>query len=264
MRRGLFLPNFGAFADPVALAELAEGAEEAGWDGLFLWDHVVRGEADVDLADPWVALAAVAAATSRLRLGPLVTPLPRRRPWNVAKAAVTLDHLSGGRVVLGVGLGTQRGPEFGPFGEEEDPRVRGDMLDEGVAIVRAAWSGSAVHHVGAHYRLDGVRFLPRPLQPGGIPLWAATEGTGGRSVRRAAGLDGIFPIGVTPIGLGELMENVAASRPADAGPFDVVVTGTDDPRPWAGTGATWWLRLLPWDQPLATIRRLVEAGPPAG
>jgi len=263
VEHGLFVPNFGAFADPVALAGLAADAEAAGWDGLFLWDHVVRREGDVELADPWVALAAVAVATTRLRLGPLVTPLPRRRPWNVAKQAVTLDHLSRGRVVLGVGLGTPRGPEFPAFGEEQDLRVRGDMLDEGLAIVRAAWSGEPVRHAGAHYRVDGVRFLPRPAQPGGIPVWAAAESVSGRAVRRAAALDGIVPIGLRPTRLPELMENVAASRPAGAGPFDVVVSGTDGPGTWSGSAATWWLAMLPWDQPLDVSRRTVDAGPPA-
>ena len=169
MQFGLYLPNFGAFADPVGLAALAATAEAAGWDGLFLWDHVVRREGDYDLADPWISLAAVATATSRLRIGPLVTPLPRRRPWNVAKQAVTLDHLSGGRMVLGVGLGTPRGPEFPAFGEETDLRVRGDMLDEALIVVRRAWSGETVRHTGPHYRVEGVRFLPRSA-------WSSTHG----------------------------------------------------------------------------------------
>jgi len=263
MQFGLYLPNFGAFADPVGLASLAATAEAAGWDGLFLWDHVVRREGDYDLADPWISLAAVATATSRLRIGPLVTPLPRRRPWNVAKQAVTLDHLSGGRMVLGVGLGTPRGPEFPAFGEETDLRVRGDMLDEALIVVRRAWSGETVRHTGPHYRVEGVRFLPRPVH-GTIPVWGATESVGGRAVRRAAGLDGVFPIGMSPGDLPALMDAVAASRPAGAGPFDVVVYSDDpdDARRWRGSAVTWWLRLLPFDRPLAETRPIVEAGPP--
>jgi alkanesulfonate monooxygenase SsuD/methylene tetrahydromethanopterin reductase-like flavin-dependent oxidoreductase (luciferase family) len=265
IKAGLYAPNFGAFADPRGLARLGAEAEAAGWEGLFVWDHTVRSEGDFDVADPWVALAAVAVATGRIALGPLVTPLPRRRPWNVAKAAVTLDHLSGGRVVLGVGLGSPRGPEFGPFGEETDLPTRGDLLDEGLAIVRAAWSGEPVHHRGAHLRVDGIRFLPRPVRPAGIPLWAATESTSGRAVRRAASCDGVFPIGVAPERLAELLDTVAAHRPGgDMTGYDVVTTSAeDDLGRWVGSGATWWLRRLPHDRPLAESLAVVCAGPTA-
>lgn len=260
MRHGLYLPNFGAFADPVAVSELAATAEGAGWDGLFVWDHVQRHEGDLPVAEPWVLLAAVAARTTTITLGPLVTPLPRRRPWNVARAAVTLDHLSGGRMVLGVGLGSARGPELGPFGEVTDPVVRGDMLDEGLEVVRGLWSGEPVTHRGTHYTVEGQRFLPTPVRPGGIPLWAATESTRGRPVRRAARLDGVFPIGVEPEDLSHLMAAVAeAGRPPDA-PFAVVVTDSTRPRRWAGTAATWWLRQLDWDRPLSAAQAVVAAG----
>ena len=133
MRFAINLPNFGAYADPRLLAELAHEAEESGWDGLFLWDHVqyfVPAQR-VPLADPWIALAAVALATRRIRLGPMVTPLPRRRPWQVARQCVTLDHLSGGRLILGVGLGDPAPTEFAAFGEDTDPRRRAERLDEG-------------------------------------------------------------------------------------------------------------------------------------
>jgi len=256
------IPNFGAFADPRDLAGLAALAEGAGWDGVFVWDHVVRREGDVDLADPWVALAAVALATTRVAIGPMVTPLPRRRPWNVARAVVTLDHLSGGRMVLGVGLGTLAGPEFSAFGEETDPRVRGDQLDEGLAIVRAAWTGQPVEAHGTHYRVDGQRFWPRPVH-GTVPLWAATTSVSGRAVRRAAGLDGVFPVGLTPGQVTELVGNVTAARPPSLpAPEVIVLCSDDDPAPWAAAGATWWQRQLPWDQPLEVSRRLVAAGPP--
>ena len=98
MRHAIFVPNFGVFSDPVLVADLAARSESAGWDGWFLWDHFVYRKGDEPAADPWLTLAAVAVGTSRIRLGPLVTPLPRRRPWNVARQAATLDHLSGGRV----------------------------------------------------------------------------------------------------------------------------------------------------------------------
>jgi alkanesulfonate monooxygenase SsuD/methylene tetrahydromethanopterin reductase-like flavin-dependent oxidoreductase (luciferase family) len=263
---GLHVPNFGTFAPPTVMAELARTAEEAGWDGVFVWDHVVRKEGDLDVADPWVAIAAMAVATQRVQLGPLVTPLPRRRPWNVAKAAVTLDHLSAGRMVLGVGLGTPRGPEFPAFGEEMDLRRRGDLLDEAIEIVRRAWTGEPVEHAG-HWRVDGVRFLPTPVRPSGIPVWAATESIRGRAVRRAAVLDGIFPIGIEPAELGALLGAVAEARRAaglpQGGPdYEVATSATDHPGRWEGSGLTWWLRELPWDEPVAAVLRLVEAGPP--
>lgn len=261
MRRGLHVPNFGPYGSARAVASLAAAAERAGWDGVFLWDHVVRREGDLEVVDPWIALAAAAVATERVRLGPLVTPLPRRRPWNVAKSAVSLDHLTGGRVVLGVGIGVERGPEFPAFGEETDARRRGDMLDEGLAVVRAAWSGEPVTVTGSHYRVDGVRFLPTPLQPGGIPIWAATEAVRGRPVRRAATLDGVFPIGISPAQLPAVIDQVGPERVA-GGRFDVVtVSGESDGAAWEAAGATWWLRQLPWEATVDEALSLVKEGP---
>jgi len=260
MNFGLHVPNFGSLADPGALADLAAEAEAAGWAGCFLWDHVARGEGDFPMVEPWVTLAAMAAATDRIRLGPLVTPLARRRPWNVAREVVTLDHLSGGRVVLGVGLGVSRGPEFAAFGEERDERARGDRLDEGIAILRAAWSGEPVTHDGI-YHLDGVAFLPRPLQAS-IPLWAATERVDGRPVRRAAGLGGVFPFGLRPADAPALLANVALHRPGGLDGYDLVAAGIDDWAEWRKAGATWWLRVLPWREPLIVAQELVRRGPP--
>ncbi len=261
VKRGVHIPNFGPFGSARVVADLARSAEASGWDGVFLWDHVVRREGDLDVVDPWVALTAAAVATSRVALGPLVTPLPRRRPWNVAKAAVSLDHLSGGRVVLGVGLGTPRGPEFPAFGEETDLRRRGDMLDEALTIVRAAWSGEPVTFAGNHYRIDGVRFLPTPLRPGGIPIWAATESVRGRPVRRAATLHGVFPTGIAASELPDLIDAVSGGRVGQEA-FDVVcVSERDDAEVWEAAGATWWLRELAWDRSLAEAAALVANGP---
>lgn len=261
MRRGVHVPNFGPFGSAAAFADLAAAAERSGWDGVFIWDHVVRREGDFDVVDPWVALAAAAATTVRVLLGPLVTPLPRRRPWNVAKAVVSLDHLSGGRMVLGVGSGTPRGPEFPAFGEETDVRRRGDMLDEGLAIVRAAWTGEPVFFAGEHYRVDRIRFLPPPLRADGIPIWGATEVVRGRPVRRAAGLDGIFPTGVAPAELPAVIDAVGRER-VEGGQFDVVTVSEEDDAPtWESAGATWWLRELSWEGELDEAIALVTAGP---
>lgn len=262
MRIGLHVPNFGSLADPAEVADLARRADAAGWDGFFLWDHVARAEGDFPMLEPWIGLAAVAAATQRLLIGPMITPLPRRRPWNVAREITSLDHLSGGRVVLGVGLGVSRGPEVAKFGEEADPRKRGDMLDEGLDILRQAWSGRPVDHRGDHYLVDHIPLLPPPVQGQGLPIWAATERVDGRPVRRAAALDGVFPFGVEPARLPELVANIERYRPAGMDGYDVVAAGTDDKEAWEEAGATWWLRVLPWRQPLADSLAIVEAGPP--
>ena len=110
MQFAIDLPSFGPFSDANRVAQLAVEAEEAGWNGFFLWDHInykLAGSPDpVAIADPWIMLAAMALRTTNLKLGPMVTPLPRRRPWKLARETVTLDHLCGGRLVLGVGLGS--------------------------------------------------------------------------------------------------------------------------------------------------------------
>ncbi|HEX3493588.1 MAG TPA: LLM class flavin-dependent oxidoreductase, partial [Streptosporangiaceae bacterium] len=139
MKLGIHTPNFASLASPADLADLAARAEAAGWEGFFIWDHVARPEGTYPMAEPWIALTAIGTATQRLRIGPMITPLARRRPWNVARQVASLDQLTGGRVTLGVGLGISSGPEFNQFSEERDPRVRGDMLDEGLEILRAAW-----------------------------------------------------------------------------------------------------------------------------
>ncbi len=121
-------------------ASLAVDAEQAGWDGVFVWDHMVVWSGNL-VGDPWILLAAAAAATERIALGPMVTPLPRRRPWKLAREAVTLDQLSGGRLILGVGIGFPPEPEFTAFGEPTEAKVRAEMLDEGLEIITGLWTG---------------------------------------------------------------------------------------------------------------------------
>lgn len=263
MKCGLHVPNFDPFADPSAVADLAAAAEASGWSGLFLWDHVARGEGVFAMCDPWIALAAAAAATSRLRLGPLEIPLVRRRPWNLARQVVTLDHLSGGRVVLGVGLGVSRGPEFAGFGEETDLRLRGDLRDEGLEILQEAWTGEAVTHSGPHYTLDGIAFEPHPVQAS-VPIWAAAERVQGRPVHRAALLDGVFPFGLSPAKGAMLLDEIRQLRPAGTDGYDLVAAGVEDWEEWQSAGATWWLRVLSWSEPLSAARTIVESGPVPG
>jgi alkanesulfonate monooxygenase SsuD/methylene tetrahydromethanopterin reductase-like flavin-dependent oxidoreductase (luciferase family) len=165
MRLGLYIPLFDELADPALVARLCAEAEEAGWDGAFVWDQVRWREPVVGVADPQITLAAIASATERMRLGPMVTPLARRRPAKVARETATLDRLSGGRLTLGVGLGSDRfAGEYSITGEEVDDRRRAAMLDEALDILEAAWSGELVRHRGEHYTVDAMRFLPRPMQ----------------------------------------------------------------------------------------------------
>jgi hypothetical protein len=173
LRSALWLPLFNELADPAVVARLAARAEEMGWDGVFVWDHLCWRAPVRQVADPWITLAA-ATVTERLRLGLIVTPRARRRPAKVARETATLDRLSGGRLILGVGLGSDRfGGELSATGEELDDRRRGQMLDEALAILTAAWSGQPVHHSGEHYTVDGLQFLPRPVQRPRVPVWVA-------------------------------------------------------------------------------------------
>ena len=198
MRSGLFLPLFDALADPAVVARLSAEAEEAGWHGVFVWDNLRFQEPVVEVADPWITLAAMAMATERIRLGPMVTPLARRRPVKVARETATLDRLSGGRLTLGVGLGSDRfASEYSITGEELDDRRRAGMLDESLEILAAAWSGEPVHHRGEHYTVDGMRFLPRPVQRPGVPVWVAGYYGKPRPMRRAARHQGFFPLAWT-------------------------------------------------------------------
>ncbi|WP_297621757.1 LLM class flavin-dependent oxidoreductase [Nocardioides sp.] len=175
-RRGLFVAPFDVLADPRVVGDLAASAEAAGWDGFFLWDHLQYGERVTEIADPWTCCAAVAMRTERLLFGPMVTPLPRRRPQVLARQAASLAVLSGGRFVLGLGLGDDWVGEFGAFGDEPDPKVRGRMLDEGLDVLTALLAGEVVDHAGDHYAARDVRFLPAP----DVPIWLAGRLATGR------------------------------------------------------------------------------------
>ncbi|MBW4040844.1 MAG: LLM class flavin-dependent oxidoreductase [Acidobacteria bacterium] len=260
--RGVFLPPFDALADPRLVADLAVAAEQAGWDGVFVWDHVRYSRPVTAIADPWICCAAIAARTERIRFGPMVTPLPRRRPHVVARQAASLDLLSGGRLVLGFGSGDDWLGELSRFGDEADARTRGDMLDEGLDVLTGLLSGHLVEHIGPHYRAEDVRFLPAPERP--IPIWIAGRFGNRRPLQRAARYDGAFVIAYPgPEGIRQVRETLAAARP-DLTAFDVVVdiAADADPSPWAAAGATWVLnRFGPYELDPAAVRARIEAGP---
>lgn len=265
MRHAVFVPIFGELADPITVARLAVDAEEAGWDGFFVWDHIAYRRVD-DVGDPWITLAAVACATRDVRLGPMVTPLPRRRPLKVAREVVSLDLLSRGRVTLGVGIAGDSSRELSATGEELDAKVRGAMLDEGLDVLEAAWAEGPTNHRGAHYTVDRLVTGPRPLQRPRPPIWVAVRQGNCVPLARAARYEGVFPVDLSgPEGLAEIVAGVAERRAPDAGPFEVAaMVGPDDDAPaYAQAGATWLLtKFSPFDLPLAHVQEVVRAGPP--
>jgi alkanesulfonate monooxygenase SsuD/methylene tetrahydromethanopterin reductase-like flavin-dependent oxidoreductase (luciferase family) len=271
------IPQFGAYAHPRLLAQLAHEAEDAGWDGFFLWDHIQVGWPDA-VADPWIALAAMAMATSRILLGPIVTPLYRRHPWKLARETVTLDHLSGGRVVLGVGLGDDVFGEIRTFDGPMDPRTRAEMMDEGLAVLLGLWSGEKFSFEGKHYTIRDAQFLPAPVQKPRIPIWVAGTWPRKPPFRRAARFDGIFPIlgdietPLMPAQVRDLVAFIKSVRTSDAR-FDVIQSGTTTGEnaaqdraivaPYEEAGATWWFESrVPWQTSVEKVRERIQMGPP--
>jgi alkanesulfonate monooxygenase SsuD/methylene tetrahydromethanopterin reductase-like flavin-dependent oxidoreductase (luciferase family) len=266
MRFGLHVPQLGVLSEPDVLVDLARRAESAGWDGFFVWDHLMHA-GDPPACDPWVTLGAIAARTTRLRLGPLVTPLPRRRPWKVAREAATLDRLTGGRAVLGVGIGTDRYREFTAFSEPATTdAARAALLDEGLDIVTALWSGERVTYAGEHLTVHEVLQMPRPRQQPRIPIWCAAVWPHRAPLRRAARWDGVVPVGqLTPADVAALRDVVDEHRTSST-PFDVALptsaASSGALAEYDAAGVTWWLVSLHASHDLATVHAQVDAGPP--
>lgn len=277
MHYGFITPNWGDYGDPRLLAELAHEAEAAGWEGFFIWDHI-KWPAQDPTADPWVALAAMAMRTERIRLGTLVTALPRRRPWKLARETLTLDHLSGGRLILGVGLGYFTNEEFAAFGEETDAKIRAAKLDEGLDVLTGLWSGEPFSYDGTQYQVKNVCFTPPPVQQPRIPIWVAGTWPIKAPFRRAARWDGVFPIGqdfekpLTPAEIRDIAAYIKEHR-VSTEPFEIVRGGQTLGRdaaedaaivvPYAEAGLTWWLEArLPWLSSLAEVRERIRKGPP--
>lgn len=273
MKFAINVPNFGDYADPRVTAALAASAEKAGWDGFFVWDHInAASEPASPMADPWVLLTAVAIATRRVRIGTMVTPVARRRPWKLARETVTLDRLCGGRLILGVGLGFPPESEFTAFGEESDARRRAEKLDEGLEVLTGLWSGEMLDFNGEHYSVSGVRFLPTPVQRPRIPVWVATMYPYRRPLRRAARWDGLVPMHETntfptPDEVHEMVAFVLSHR-REGTPFEVNVpclltadrAGAGQlARDYRAAGAT-WLQVGAWT--IEELRDQIAAGPP--
>ena len=239
MRRAIDVAPFEELSEPALVAELAAQAEQRGWDGFFVWDHVQYRAPVRRVADPWITLAAIAMVTSKVIIGPMVTPLARRRPHQLARETVTLDRLSRGRLVLGVGLGSERTGEFDParFGEEGDPRERARLLDSGLSKLVSYWDGD---------------FEPGPVSR--IPIWVATRYPNRRPLKRAGRYDGVFPIDLP--GPGVLPDYLAG---LDVPDVVVNIEPGEDPRPWAEAGATWCLTDFGPTPTEAEVRAAIDA-----
>ncbi len=281
MKYGINLPNFGWFGDIDTLVEIAIEAEESGWDGFFLWDHMLvfkQEEMVLPFADPWIALTAIACNTKKIRLGPLITPIPRRRPWKVAREAVSLDHVSKGRLVLGLAIGAPPDVEFDYFGEESDSRIRAEMLEEGLDIITGLWSGEPYSHQGTHYQLKEMTFFPKPKQEPRIPIWIGGGVPHKTPFKRAARYDGVAPVHskwpepVTPQLLEEVLEIIKTER-GNLKDYDVVIcgatTGTDSNKDretvesWVHAGATWFQEdINGMRAEIDVLRERIRAGPP--
>jgi len=252
-------------------AEAAQLAEESGWDGFFVWEPVWG-------VDAWVSLTAAAMVTDTIRLGTMLTPVSRMRPWKLASETATLDTLSGGRVILAVGLGAIDSG-FAEFGEETDRRVRAELLAEGLDIVTGLWAGQPFSYAGKHYTVRPTQFMPPtpPVQRPRIPIWVV--GAWGRpwSMARALAYDGLLPHvagDLTPELVAEMVAYAARTRGTDAVPYDVVVEGStavgdevalQRARDFATAGAGWWIEGM-WeiegDDWVAAVRARIAAGPP--
>jgi alkanesulfonate monooxygenase SsuD/methylene tetrahydromethanopterin reductase-like flavin-dependent oxidoreductase (luciferase family) len=278
MQYGFIIPK----GDPRTVAELAHEVEESGWDGAFYWDGMsLSGEWAGDVYDPWVVMAAMAMRTERVRLGAIVTPPSRRRPWKLARETMTLDHLSHGRLIVPVGLGAVDDQGFGNVGEATERKTRAELLDESLDILTGLWSGEPFSFEGEHYRFGEMTFRPTPAQLPRPPIWVVGAWPRTRSMERALRYDGILPNFIEPDGSqGEgtperyaALAAYAVEHRTTTDPFDIVVDGVtpaDDPaaaaaqvRPFAEAGGTWWIE-SPWSAPneVPDLRRRIAAGPP--
>ncbi len=282
MQYGFVIPIW----DMLIIPELAQEAEEAGWDGVFLPDSIYIDAPGAEMSpgyDPWVMLSAIALRTERIRLGTMLTPISRRRPWKLARETVTLDHLSRGRLILPVGLGALDDRGFGGVGEATDRKTRAELLDEGLDILAGLWSGQTFSFHGKHYQVENLTFLPPPVQSPRIPIWVVGAWPRQKSMQRVLRWDGLLPnklnadgsFGeVTPADIQAMQAYIDEHR-AQTTPFDIVVEGrtpgenhaqaVSQVRQWAEAGATWWLEAMssapngPDD-----VRARIRQGPPRG
>ncbi len=275
MQYGFILPHGNIFE----LARMAQEAETAGWDGIFYWDGIYIKEAG-PMYDPWIVLAAMAMRTQHIRLGLILTPPSRRRPWKLARETITLDHLSHGRLILPVGLGALDDGGFTKVGEITDTRQRAELLDESLEILTGLWSGKPFSFHGKHYNIEEMTFLPHPVQSPRIPIWVVGAWPSQKSMRRVLRYDGLLPnkishegapASITPLDIRDMKAYIDANRTLTT-PFDIVQEGEtpgDDleqaraiVRPYAEAGATWWTESRWSFPPIEELRQRIQQGPP--
>jgi hypothetical protein len=280
LRYGFIIPG----GEANEIVTMAREAEEAGWDGVFIPD-CISIETPEYLAtpwfDPWALLSAMAVQTNRIKLGTMLTAVPRRRPWKLARETVTIDHLSGGRLILPVGIGALDDVGFGKVGEPTDRKTRSELLDEGLDILTGLWSGKPFSYNGKHYTLDEMTFLPPPMQQPRIPIWVVGAWPREKSMARVLRYDGLLPAkldangsfaDVTPGDLRAMKAYIEERRTATT-PFDIIYEGripgdelaqaAEIIRPYAEAGATWWMEAM-WEAPNtpSDVRKRIQQGPP--
>jgi alkanesulfonate monooxygenase SsuD/methylene tetrahydromethanopterin reductase-like flavin-dependent oxidoreductase (luciferase family) len=277
---GLYLPNFGKVSHAKIYAKLALIAERAGWDGFFLWDHLIQWNQRIPITDPFIALAAIAAKTSHIRIGTTVTPLPRLQPWIIARQVASLDQLSDGRMTLGVGLGEEESTDYERFGMSCEKKVLAGKLDEALDIITGLWKGKAFTYDGQYYQiLKETTFLPTPKQKPRVPVWVGGFWPNKGPFRRAARWDGVIPLKLrgqpvrpAPQDLRDILEFIAKHR-ANKGHFDATIIGWGTGRnrdqnvkkigPYVKSGLTWWLESLYSDRDsVEKMRKRILMGPP--
>lgn len=281
MYYGLTLPNTGIYGDARTLANLASLAEEAGWDGFFLWDTLHYAAEGKNVCDPWIALAAMIMQTRQIKIGTMVAAPTRRRPWKMARETTTLDHLSNGRFILGIGAGDESDRGFADFGEEIDAKKRARLLDESLEILQGLWSGQPFSYSGEYYQIKETTFLPPPVQTPRIPVWVGGFWPRKGPMRRAARWDGVSPIALqhdgtmadlTPAEV-HLLKTFMNENRTDTSPFDIVIGGSvfkavhDEQaqatlKAYADAGATWYIESI-WPQhDFDSVRTSIQQGPP--
>jgi alkanesulfonate monooxygenase SsuD/methylene tetrahydromethanopterin reductase-like flavin-dependent oxidoreductase (luciferase family) len=275
MQYGFIIPG----GDIHTILDMAGEAEEAGWDGVFYWDGIALPGIDLTY-DPWIVLAGMAMRTKRVRIGAILTPLSRRRPWKVARETVSVDHLSHGRLVVPVGLGALDDGGFGKVGEATDRKRRAQLLDESLEILTGLWSGQPFRFQGEQYQLDEMTFTPPPVQQPRIPIWVAGAWPRPKSMQRALRYDGLLPnkldatgkqAQITPDDIRAIRAYIDEQR-TPATPFEIITEGetpggqpeqaAELVRPFAQAGATWWMETRWGGNPSAEVRTRIQQGPP--
>ncbi len=282
MRFGVTLPNVGMYGDARTLSDLAALAEEAGWDGIFVWDTLHYQADENAVCDPWIALAAIAMRTERIKIGTMVAAPTRRRPWKMARETTTLDHLSHGRFILGVGAGDGSDHGFTHFDEERDARKRARLLDESLEVLQGLWSGQPFSYSGEHYHVTEITFLPPPIQTPRIPIWIGGQWPRKGPMSRAARFDGVNAFtkrddgtfgDLTPAEIQQL-KRVMDEQHTMPTPFDIVTGGrvfaavADEQarallRAYAAAGTTWCLENVWPERAIDDVRAAIQNGPPS-